>query len=146
MVDTWATAANVFTLTKTTVDDATVTMAQANIDLVAGRLPADADRIGKRDQYWLKLAVAYQAAWIPSQPDLFERLDVTSTSSGSGGHALAPTALRLAPLALDALKRVSWLRSRSLRVRAPYEGTDPRREVYGDDGLDPGMWVRIGDC
>lgn len=146
MVDTWATAADVVTYTTCTEDevtDADVTRAQATIDLVAGRLPADAARIGNRDQYWLKLALAYQTAWMLANPDMFERMDVTSTATGRSGGVLNPHALRLAPLALDALKRVSWLRSRSLRVRAPYESTDPRREIYGDDYTDPGTWVPL---
>ncbi|MFD5089326.1 hypothetical protein ACFWMR_01900 [Amycolatopsis thailandensis] len=141
MVDTWATVADVLKFTGKTVGEDKVTMAQANIDLVAGRLPADAERIGDRDQHWLKLAVAYQAAWLTAQPDVFERLDVRSTgqSSASGEEGW----LQLAPFAKWALKRVSWLGSRSLRVKAPYEGSDAQRVVYGDDN-DPGTWVPIG--
>jgi len=141
MVDTWATVADVLNYTGKTVDGTAVTMAQANIDLVAGRLPADAERIGARDQHWLKLAVAYQAAWLPAQPDAFERLDVTSTgqSSASGDDEW----LVLAPFAKWALKRVSWLKSQSLRVKTAYEDSDVAQVVYGDDG-DPGTWTPIG--
>jgi hypothetical protein len=141
MVDTWATGADVLKYTGKTVDDDKVVMAQANIDMVAERLPADAERIGARDQYWLKLAVAYQARWLASQPDAFDRLDLTTTgqSSASGEDGW----LVIAPFAKWALKRVSWLKSRSLRVRAPGEAADNRRVVYGDDN-DPGTWTPIG--
>lgn len=142
MPDTWATTTDVATYTRATVDTATLAVAQATIDIRAGRLPVDADRIGARDQYWLKLAVCYQAAWVNSQPDAFDRLDLTS-SGGAQSTSYAPSAMTLAPFAKDALRRVSWLQSQSLHVRAPYEDSDPRRAVYGDDYQDPGVWRPI---
>ncbi|MEV8610106.1 hypothetical protein AB0383_19640 [Amycolatopsis sp. NPDC051373] len=142
MPDTWATVADVLTYAKATVDDAAVLRAQATIDAHAGRIFADAERIGARDQYWLKLAVAYQAAWQAGQPDEFERLDVTSTG-GSQSTQGTETWLVLAPHAVQALRRVSWLGSGSFHVRPPNEAGDPQREVYGDDGADPGYWRRL---
>ncbi|MGW4129491.1 hypothetical protein [Amycolatopsis japonica] len=143
MVDTWATAGDVLTYAKATVDDAAVTRAQATVDLYAGRIPADAAKIGARDQYWLKLAVAYQAAWQAAQPDLFDRLDITSTG-GSQSTEGPDSWMTLAPHAAQALRRVSWLGSGSFHVRAPNETRDRPREVYGDDDeLDPGHWRPI---
>lgn len=142
MPDTWATVADVLTYAKATVDEGELLSAQAVIDTYAGRLPMDADRVGARDQYWLKLAVAYQAAWQPAQPDQFERQDITSTGGGQSTQGTA-TWLTLAPHAAQALRRVSWLGSGSLHVRAPSEAVDRRRDVYGDDGDDPGTWRRI---
>lgn len=141
MVETWATVDDVLKYARGTVDEADLIAAQANIDMVAERLPADAERIGARDQYWLKLAVSYQAKWLAAQPDAFDRLDLTTTgqSSASGDD----TWLVLAPYAKWALRNVSWLRSRSLRVRASGEFADNRRVVYGDDN-DPGVWTPIG--
>ncbi|MEV4604808.1 hypothetical protein AB0K15_46595 [Amycolatopsis sp. NPDC049253] len=140
MPTTWATAADVLTYAKATVDDADVLRAQAVIDLEVGRLPEDAERIGSRDQYWLKLAVAYQAAWQVSQPDEFERLDVTSTG-GSQSTQGTDSWMTLAPHAAQALRRVSWLGSKSLHIRGAGEDALPRREVYGDDdAADPGTW------
>ncbi|WP_336158188.1 hypothetical protein [Amycolatopsis sp. VC5-11] len=140
--ETWANAGDVFTYAKATVDDDAVLRAQATIDLHAGRIFADADRIGGRDRYWLKLAVAYQAAWQSSQPDLFERQDITTTG-GSNSTQGTPTWMVLAPHAAQALRRVSWIGSGSFHVRAPNEPTDQRREVYGDDGGDPGVWSPV---
>ncbi|WP_336156644.1 hypothetical protein [Amycolatopsis sp. VC5-11] len=139
MVDSWATVADVTTYAKSTVDDAEVLRAQAVIDSYAGRIYADAAKVGDRDKYWLKLAVAYQAAWQAAQPDQFERQDITSTG-GSQSTQGTGTWLTLAPHAAQALRRVSWLGSGSLHVRAPNEPVDLRREVYGDDGNDPGHW------
>jgi hypothetical protein len=133
MPTTWATAGDVLTYAKATVDDAAVLRAQAVIDIESGRLPEDAARIGSRDQYWLKLAVAYQAAWQAGQPDEFERLDVTSTG-GSQSTQGTDSWLTLAPHAAQALRRVSWLGSQSLHVRAASEdGNGSLAELYGDD-------------
>ncbi len=142
MPDTWATVADVKTYAKATVDEDELLSAQAVIDTYAGRLPMDADRVGARDKYWLKLAVAYQAAWQPAQPDQFERQDITSTGGGQSTQG-TETWLTLAPHAAQALRRVSWIGSGSLHVRAPAEAVDRRRDVYGDDGDDPGTWRRI---
>ncbi|RSM60579.1 hypothetical protein DMH03_17680 [Amycolatopsis sp. WAC 01376] len=142
MPDTWATVADVLTYAKATVDQDEVLSAQAVINTYAGRLPVDADRIGARDQYWLKLAVAYQAAWQLAQPDQFERQDITSTGGGQSTQG-TETWLTLAPHAAQALRRVSWLGSGSLHVRASGETSDGPREVYGDDDGDPGTWRTI---
>ncbi|MFI9454467.1 hypothetical protein [Amycolatopsis sp. NPDC052450] len=142
MPDTWATVADVLTYAKVTVDQDEVLSAQAVIDTYVGRLPVDADRIGARDQYWLKLAIAYQAAWQLAQPDQFERQDITSTGGGQSTQG-TETWLTLAPHAAQALRRVSWLGSGSLHVRAPGETSDGPREVYGDDDGDPGTWRTI---
>ncbi|MFJ1764039.1 hypothetical protein ACIOD2_27240 [Amycolatopsis sp. NPDC088138] len=144
MPDTWATAADVLTYAKSDVDDAEVLRAQAVIDTYTGLIPADADRIGSKDQYWLRLAVAYQAAWQAAQPDQFERQDITSTG-GSQSTQGTDTWLTLAPHAAQALRRVSWFGSQSVHVRAPNELAGLRREIYGDDDqLEPGTWHPIG--
>lgn len=121
MPDTWATAADVFTYAKTTVDDDTVLRAQATIDVHSARIYADKAMISDRDQYWLKLAVAYQAAWLPAQPDAFQRVEVTEAGGATNRSMFTETAMVLAPDAKWALKRVSWLKSRSLHVRAADE-------------------------
>lgn len=129
-LEAWCTAADVVTYAKTEVDDDDVLRAQATIDIHAGRIFADADRIGARDRYWLKLATAWQAAWLADQPDAFSRLNVESTGSNNGVQ-FADAGLELGPFAYTALKRVSWLKSRSLRVRAPGE----RRGGVDDNNL-----------
>lgn len=132
MVDAWATAQDVLGLTKVTVEDDDLIQAQATIDLHAARIYADRDRIGARDRHWLKLACAYQAAWLAGQPDAFERIEVESTGS-TNGVKMTPKALTLGPFARRALKRVSWLRSRSLRVRAPGDISDRDVEYTGGE-------------
>lgn len=126
--NSWAQADDVLAVTGETVTDAQVLRAQAIIDMFTARVYS-ADlllRIGSRDLYWLKLAVAYQAAWMLSQPDLYSRLDFATISAGSRPVELKEDTLRIAPFASKALKRVSWLRSRSLHVRSPFtDGLSP---------------------
>lgn len=124
--NSWAQADDVLTYTGETVTDAQVMRAQAIIDMFAARTYDALPRIGTRDLYWLKLATAYQAAWMLSQPDLYSRLDFATISAGSRPVELKEDTLRIAPLAAKALKRVSWLRSRSLHVRSPFtDGLTP---------------------
>lgn len=151
MTTTWCTAADVLTFAKTTVDDPTVALAGSMIDTACARpydvfvtgVPAgQVCQISAIDLYWLKLACAYQAAWIPSQPDLFSRSDVTAVGRGKANVQLAPDALRYAPLATTVLKRVSFLKSRSMHVPGPMELDHPwTNSMEGDEG--PG-WRNLG--
>lgn len=119
---TWATVADVSSLTAVDVSDPGVNQANAVIELHAGRLYVDAaSRTGTRDTEWMRRACAYQAAWMASQPDMFSRLDLNAINQEGRAVGLKETALVLAPLARKALGRVSWLKSRSLHVRSPFE-------------------------
>jgi hypothetical protein len=138
---TWATVADVLSLAGATVTDTQLTQANGVLELHAGRLYIDAiARTGTRDAEWLRRACAYQAAWMLAQPDMYQRLDITSTGNGAGSVALKDHAFTLAPLAKRALARVSWLRSRSLHVRSAFEdglgplSPDPLAEV--NDGYE----------
>jgi hypothetical protein len=135
---TWATAADVLSLTDATVTDAQLTQANAAIELHAGRLYTDAAaRTGTRDIEWMRRACAYQAAWMLAQPDMFTRLEMQAISATGRPVPIIASALTLAPLARRALNRVSWFRSRSLHVRAPFEdGLGPLSTAvidYDDD-------------
>ncbi len=116
----WATLDDVATYTEVTATTAQLTRAQAIIDMFAGRTFDAQPRTGARDQYWLKLAVCYQAAWLTAQPDLFQRIDLAAITMGSRSVALKDDSLRIAPLAAKALSKVSWMRGRSLHVQSPF--------------------------
>lgn len=116
----WAQAADVAAYTGVTVTDAQVMQAQAVMDMFSARTYDAAARIGTRDLYWLKLATAYQAAWMLAQPDLFTRLDFQAIAMGNRPVQLKDQALLIGPLALKALRRCSWMRSRSFHVRSPF--------------------------
>jgi len=120
---TWSTTAQVLTLTGAVVTEAQLTMAEGDISLSAGRDPATtpADALTTRDQYWLGLAVAYQAAWLAAQPDAFTRSAVTSYGDNGQSVTFAPRGQDLAPRARTALKRVSWKGTASVAVRGMAE-------------------------
>ncbi|MCA1438568.1 hypothetical protein I6F33_37555, partial [Bradyrhizobium sp. BRP20] len=73
MVDAWAQAQDVLDITGEEVDDTVIAHAQSHIEMACGRLYEDTPRMGTRDLAWLKKAVAYQAAWLPHQPDWAQR-------------------------------------------------------------------------
>lgn len=122
----WATTADVQTMTGQTVSGDVVTQAQTIIEMLVGRTYVATSRIGSRDIEWLKRAVVYQAAWLLGQPDAFQRMDLQSLATRGRGLMLNPNGITVAPMAKWALKRVSWLKSRSLHVRSPYvDGLSP---------------------
>ncbi|MGL4176104.1 MAG: hypothetical protein ACRCSN_08490, partial [Dermatophilaceae bacterium] len=112
----WATIAEVEQLTGQVVTSATrvqaVTSIELHCGLIEGVLRAD---VADRDLYWLKLATAYQAAWLSAQPDYLER-NAVSTAAQDGQSATMGNAdwLTLAPLARKAIKRLSWRGPRSV--------------------------------
>jgi hypothetical protein len=132
----WASAADVLGLTGTTVTDAQVSQANTIVEMHAGRTySVSSTRTGSRDTEWMRRAVAYQAVWAKSQPDLYTRLDFTQVGKDSGTPVgITESAMTLAPLARMALKRVSWLKSRSLHVRSPFvDGSGPIGLTDADD-------------
>jgi hypothetical protein len=144
---TWATVQDVLTNTGLSVTDAQLVIASGTVDLAVGRTYDDVSRVGARDQYWLKLAVCYQAAWLTAQYDAFTRMDIDALGQNRSMTHFGPNAMILAPFAKKALKRVSWLKSRSLHVQSPFTdgmgvlGTDPLSS--GSDDLYP--WSPVGE-
>jgi len=126
---TWCTVADVLELTGITVDLPQVVQGNATLELHVGRTyfetmsnPDNGQvKIGRRDLEWMRRACAYQVAWQVAQPDMFQRLDMDMLASTGRPIQLKDRALVLAPLARKALGRVSWLRSRSLHTRSPFE-------------------------
>jgi hypothetical protein len=144
--NSWAQATDVAGFTGVTVTDAQVMQAQAVIDMFSARTYEAVARIGTRDLYWLKLATSYQAVWMLSQPDMYSRLDFATITMGSRPVQLKDDSLRISPLAAKALKRCSWLRSRSLHVRAPFtDGLSPISSDPDSSGNDAyELWTGLG--
>lgn len=145
----WATTADVLALTGATVTQTQLDQANSIIELHSGRIyalsgvtdPNGVTNTGARDIEWMRRACAFQAAWMLSQPDMFSRLDLSAVTQEGRAVGLKDHALVLAPLAKRALARVSWLKSRSLHVRSPFEdGMGPIGVLggpvidYDDDG------------
>lgn len=121
MVSAWATPQQVIDVTGVTVDQQQLAQAQAAIEVLSNRIYDETARIRTRDQYWLGRAVAWQAAWLVGQYDLTTRLDATATSQDGVGNQLTSDALVLAPMAGRALRRCSWMKSRTIHVGTPLE-------------------------
>jgi hypothetical protein len=111
----WATIADVAMLTGKTVTDEQRTQAVATLELHVGLIEAvEREDVSDRDRHWLKLATAYQAAWLAAQADAFERNDVAQASQDGESASFRPDAHTLAPLARKAIKRLSWRGARSI--------------------------------
>lgn len=118
---TWATVQDVADITGETVDANIVQLANFVVETHARRLyELDITRVSTRDALWLKRTVAFQAAWLPGQPDVLTRLNILEISEAGRSTALDKTALELAPLAKRTLNNCSFRRSRSLHVRSPF--------------------------
>lgn len=114
----WATVSETLTYTGITVGADNIAAAQFMIELFADVTPDSNDNISPKNLRLLKMAVAYQAAWISDHPDVFTHVDI-STMLQDGvqfTHAHANAGV-LAPMAKRALDRLSWKRNRNIRLR-----------------------------
>ncbi|MCX4704355.1 hypothetical protein [Streptomyces sp. NBC_01373] len=145
MVDAWATPQQVLDATGVSVTDAELTRAQASIDMFSNRVYADLSKIRARDLYWLRLAVAYQAAWEKSQFDLNSRLDASQVQQDGVVASLGDKAMSLGPRAKQALQRCSWMRSRTIHVRSPFEdGQRGYGSVLSESSDEQHHWTPMG--
>jgi hypothetical protein len=137
---TWATTSDVATYTGITATTAQVEQAQAVVEIFADTTEdaSDDGNISSKNLRLLKLAVAYQAAWITQHPDAFTNMDTNNFSqdqvSATTAHANAGI---LAPLAKRSIDRLSWRRIRPLRIgRRSDVGGIPRRMNLASAVLD----------
>ena len=128
----WATPADVALFTGATVTTDKVAQAQTVIELVVGRTEADVD--AEADLRRLKLAVAYQSAWIIAHPEIWSEIDVAAVSVEGHGQTNREyaSAIYLAPLAHRAVGQLSWTGSRSIQegLVQTLEDTDEERLWY----------------
>ena len=120
----WATAQQTLDMTGVTVTDTQVSQAQTMVELFSGVDESYALR--GRDVRYLRMAVAYQAAWIKGQIDVTTRTDVSQVTQDEMSFTYAnQDAPVLAPLARQALKRLSWKTSRSVMVQRLIDTVTP---------------------
>ena len=145
MVDAWATPQQVIDTTGVTVTDAQLLQAQSSIEMFSNRIFTDTERIRTRDVYWLRKAVAYQAAWLKGQYDLHTRLDATQVQQDGVVASLSDKAMMLSPEAKQALQRCSWMRSRTIHVRSPFvDGPRGYTDPLSDASDDLLPWSPVG--
>lgn len=144
MVDAWVEPQEVIDVTGVVVTDQQLAQAQASVEMFSNRISADSDRIRPRDLYWLGRAVAYQAAWEQGQFDLNTRLDTTSAQQDGAVATLGEHAIILSPRAKQALQRVSWMRSRTVHIRSPFESGRASRNPLVDSEDGDADWQPMG--
>jgi hypothetical protein len=136
---TWATVADVANLTGKVVTVQTLMMAQGVIDLHSETTTNARINIRPRDKWRLMQAVAYQAAWLSSAPDAFTRNEISSAGHAATSFSFVDAeSVTLAPLAKRALSKLSWKRSRSVRIRMQRRGGLSLRQRWYDMEHDTG--------
>lgn len=105
----WASPSDVANITGVGVDTDDIYRAQMILGSMTGASFLDWDDISSRDRYFLKVATAYQAAWMKEQPDIYSRHDVVRIGT-DGNPVTSRDSLTwvLAPLARQTLTFCSW--------------------------------------
>jgi len=118
----WATAADVVTYTGTSLSTypasaAALTLANTTITIYAGRTEAASAAMSARDLLFLKMATAFQAAWLCQQDDYLTRVNFeSSTIDGESVKFSGEQQQNLASQARRALRNLSWKGSRTLSI------------------------------
>jgi hypothetical protein len=121
----------------TTTAAGTLALAHSIVRTHVGRTEAAANAMTARDLVWLREAVCWQAAWLPGQPGLLQRVGVQGVSQdGLSAQYRSHADQLLAPLAQRALKNLSWMGTRSLRTT-----TRPARGDAPEPGLTAASWA-----
>lgn len=118
----WATVDEVYTVTGREASVENLALAQTMIELFCGttELASDDELISSRNLRQLRNAVAFQAIWLDSHPDVLAAMDVQGVSQdGLNAQYATANAHLLAPLAQRCLSRLTWFREiRIGRARA----------------------------
>lgn len=139
----WATAADAKAITGVDVTATERNIAAASLETMIGLIEeVDRPDISDRDKRFLKLACAYQAAFVHDNPDLFSRADVSSASQDGESAAFRnPDAHILAPLARKAIRRLSW---RGLTRPNDRAASRTRPNVNSEEYDDSLAWRPVG--
>jgi hypothetical protein len=121
---TWASPSETLAYTRISVSQDNLDAAQAMIELFADVVynqTVDASGgalIGAKNLRLLKMATAYQAAWMTEHPDLFTHTDIQSINQDGIFYVHQhENSYLIAPMARRALRRLSWMRQRNIRIR-----------------------------
>lgn len=138
----WCDVAHVSVLTGVTATPNDMSRAQGiisvNTDVWPDELPDD---LKPADQRRMADALAYEAAWLHGQVDLFSESSVTNVSQdGIQANYVSEYSQYIAPLAMVCLKRLSWNRAGTLTKRPGGKYADipqAAAAVLRDEACDP---------
>lgn len=137
---TWATASETLAYTGISVSEDNLTAAQAMIELFADVIYEQSDKISTKNLRLLKMSVAYQAAWMTDHDDLFTHTDIQSINQDGIFYVHQhENSYLLAPMARRAIKRLSWMRNKTIRIKPSNRNLFRRRVV--DGGNSDVEWV-----
>jgi BppU N-terminal domain len=91
-----------------------------NYDIIGVDTPQNVDVLTTRDQYWLKCATAWEAAWVTDNPDTFSAFDVSTINQSGQSATLLVDGLLVAPMARRCLRWVTWQKTRSVKIQRPF--------------------------
>jgi hypothetical protein len=155
----WATPTEALSITGKTLTQTQLDVAYNLIEIYVGVVQEALASLKPRDVRLLKKAESYQAAWMEAQVDLLGRSDATLLSQDGLQFSKGdPDMHVLGPLAAASLRRLSWMRTRSLDPLTPTQAlllrdkrtaetlgviTGGGSEGMDADGDDIGGWIPL---
>ncbi len=114
----WATISETLSYTRINVELEDLDAAQVMIEIFADVVYGQTDNLSAKNLRLLKMAVAYQAAWMTQHPDLFTHTDIQSINQDGIFYVHQhENSYLLAPMARRCIKRLSWMRTRNIKIR-----------------------------
>lgn len=110
----FATTNEVADLTGCLVDDLAVRRAQAIVEVASGKPESMVSR--DDDKHWLMYATAWQAAYM-ADSDVFQQANVERVTQDESSVVIGDRLYALSPLVVEALKRLSWHNSKSIKTK-----------------------------
>lgn len=131
----YVTVSQVKDMTGVTISSSGIIKAQTIIEMFSNRTEAEGADVSDRDLYWLRLATAYQAAYMDSHPELYELMNVNVLIQGDlhVNFKQDRRNMLVAPMADVALKNISWMRSRSISMNSPFQHGSVESDTLATD-------------
>lgn len=139
----WATVSDVKNVTGKVVTQDQLSQGCRVLETLTGMIEGvDRPDTTDRDRHWLKLAAAYEAAFVKDNPDLFSREDTTSVAQDSASATFRNVDSHLlAPLARKAIRRLSW--RQLIRKGDRAEASKTINNVNSEEFDDSLPWVAL---
>ena len=118
-IDRMITAKDVLEITGYTADSKDIALAQAIVEVFAGKPMASVENVV--DLEWMKRAIAWQVAYMSEDPQaVYEQANISTIQQNGIYINLGTKHYQIAPLAERAIRLLTWVRSRSIKTRPMY--------------------------